>query len=65
MAKDLEKQRLQDAARSLLQRRTRQGLTDEDAREALNNLCGFFGLLREWAKVEDEQMTIPRNSKVG
>jgi hypothetical protein len=32
--------------------RTRQILTDEDARQIIHNMTGFFGVLAEWSRAE-------------
>ena len=34
------------------QSRLGRGLTDEDARQIMHNVTGFFGLLAEWSRAE-------------
>jgi hypothetical protein len=38
--------------RQIWQPRTAHDLTDEDARQIMQNVTGFFGVLAEWARVE-------------
>jgi hypothetical protein len=45
-----ERQQLDDDAHPILQSRTERRLCPEDMREAVENLSGFFALLRAWAK---------------
>lgn len=39
---------LVEDARRIFQKRTSRKLTDEDARQILENLIGFFSVLHEW-----------------
>lgn len=39
-----------DQTLALWQRRSGQTLVEEDARQMLGNICGFFGVLSEWIR---------------
>lgn len=39
-------------ARQVWQPRMGRDLTDEDARQIMHNVTGFFGVLREWSRAE-------------
>ncbi|EJU13620.1 hypothetical protein LH128_07859 [Sphingomonas sp. LH128] len=43
---------LVEKARSVFQKRTSQKLTNEDARQMLENLTGFFRVLHEWDRAQ-------------
>lgn len=43
---------LVEKARQVFQKRTSQKLTNEDARQMLENLTGFFRVLREWERAQ-------------
>jgi hypothetical protein len=38
--------------RQVWQRRLGRDLTDEDARQIMHNVTGFFGVLAEWSRAE-------------
>ncbi|OPH82910.1 hypothetical protein [Nitrobacter vulgaris] len=38
--------------RQIWQPRTGRDLTDEDARQIMHNVTGFFGVLAEWSRAE-------------
>ena len=38
--------------RQIWQPRLGRNLTDEDARQVMHNVAGFFGVLAEWSRVE-------------
>ena len=38
--------------RQIWQPRIRRDLTDEDARQIMDNVTGFFGVLAEWSRAE-------------
>ena len=38
--------------RQVWQPRIRRDLTDEDARQIMHNVTGFFGVLAEWSRTE-------------
>jgi hypothetical protein len=38
--------------RQVWQPRLRRDLTDEDARQIMHNVTGFFGVLAEWSRAE-------------
>ena len=40
------------AARQVWQPRIGRDLTDEDARQIMRNVTGFFGMLAEWSRAE-------------
>jgi hypothetical protein len=39
-------------SRQVWQPRTARDLTDEDARQIIHNVTGFFGVLAEWSRAE-------------
>ena len=39
--------------RQVWQPRLRRDLTDEDSRQIMQNLTGFFGVLAEWSRAEN------------
>ncbi len=41
-----------DRTRQVWKARTERDVTDEDARQILENVTGFFALLAEWARAE-------------
>ena len=43
-----------DQTNSIFGPRSRKSFSKEDARQALDNICGFFHILNEWAVAEDE-----------
>ena len=43
--------------RIIWQPRIRRDLTDEDARQIMHSVTGFFGVLAEWARAE--KITLP------
>lgn len=52
--------------------RLRRGITDEDARQILHNVTGFFGVLAEWSQAEklaalndDNAPGTPNDGEVG
>jgi hypothetical protein len=51
-ANDNEMGRQIARTRELWQPRTRRDLTDEDARQILHSVTGFFGVLAEWRRAE-------------
>ena len=40
---------------SVFESRTGRVISDEDARQALENISGFFRVLQEWAEAEDKK----------
>ena len=40
---------------SVFESRTGRVISDEDARQALENISGFFRVLQEWAEAEDRE----------
>jgi hypothetical protein len=46
---------------SLFEPRAGEEFTEESARRALNNVCGFFKILNEWSKAEEK--TISENER--
>ncbi len=40
---------------SLFERRTGRAISEEDARQAVENVGGFFRVLQEWAEAEDKE----------
>ncbi len=51
-ANDNEFGRQIDRTRQFWQPRLGRDLTDEDARQIMHNVAGFFGVLAEWARAE-------------
>lgn len=50
---------LVEKARTVFQKRTSKTLTNEDARQMLENLTGFFRVLLEWDRAQSRRTTIP------
>ena len=40
---------------SIFENRTGRGISKEDARQAVENINGFFRVLQEWAEAEDKE----------
>ncbi len=51
-ANDNQPEKLLDRTREIWQPRLGRDLTDEDARQIMHNVTGFFGVLAEWARAE-------------
>ncbi|MEE4450502.1 hypothetical protein [Novosphingobium resinovorum] len=58
---------LVEKARRVFQKRTSRKLTNEDARQMLENLTGFFRVLHEWdrAQAKGDADTFRKNGKNG
>ena len=51
-ANDNQPEKLLARTREVWQPRLGRELTDEDARQIMHNVTGFFGVLAEWARAE-------------
>lgn len=51
-ANDNQPEKLLARTREVWQPRLGRDLTDEDARQIMHNVTGFFGVLAEWARAE-------------
>ncbi len=50
----MKKKQLITQTRNFWQQRTDEEVTDEDARQMIENVTGFFSLLREWEIADRE-----------
>ena len=48
--------------RQIWQPRIRRDLTDQDARQIMHNVTGFFGVLAEWARAEKMAVVANNNA---
>ena len=48
---------------SIFEKRTGRAISEEDARQTVENISGFFRVVQEWAEAEDKEE--PANSSAG
>jgi hypothetical protein len=48
---------------SIFESRTGRAMSEEDARQAVENISGFFRVLQEWAEAEERERVLVHLSK--